>query len=94
MSRAARKRRKSCGSSSKPLTNHQTAFARASARTDSRSDPAFAGIDFAAGFGGSAVALGEGGWIYFFGGTTASLHALATRNLTTVFFGIWISSPV
>jgi hypothetical protein len=32
--------------------------------------------------------------IYFFGGTTASLNALATRNFTTVFAGILIAAPV
>ncbi len=31
---------------------------------------------------------------YFFGETTASRQAFATRNLTTVFFGIRICSPV
>ena len=31
---------------------------------------------------------------FFFGGTTASWQAFATRNLTTVFFGIRIWSPV
>jgi len=31
---------------------------------------------------------------FFFGGTTASLNALASRNLTTVLAGILMGSPV
>ncbi len=38
--------------------------------------------------------LAVGSRNYFFGGTTASLQAFATRNFTTVFAGILIEAPV